>query len=47
MTRSYLRLSSKLPECDKPRPSKTRHRISKKEVQDYYLKMEEIDVEEE
>jgi len=36
MTRSYLRLSSKLPECDKPIPSKTRHRISKKEIEEYY-----------
>lgn len=35
MTRSYLRLGSKLEECDKP-PSKTRHKISKKEIQEYY-----------
>lgn len=31
-----LKLASKLPNCDKPDFRKTRHKVSKKDIEEYY-----------
>ena len=41
MTR--LRLANKLEDCDKPDLKKLRHKISKKEIEEYFTKVEDED----
>lgn len=38
MGRSYLKLSSTLKDIDKPNLKKNRHKITKKEIEEYYKK---------
>jgi hypothetical protein len=49
MGRSYLRLASKLTDIDKPDLKKQRHKVSKKDLEEYYEKegIEELGEEEE
>ena len=49
MSRSYLRLKSTLKDIDKPNLKKQRHKISKKDLEEYYKNegIEELGEEEE